>query len=381
MAPDAIEGRFFQVHDEQSFTAGKPLFEDIAGRIDHHGVSGEGKTIAVFAGLVGGDQKEAVVKGPGRKVTHPGSMFLSGIAPRRSVGDKNYLCPLGCHCSGQFREMSIVAELDAELDAGCCEHRNVASRAEHTLFRRGDMQLSVNIDPTILMYRQMAGIHDAAGTLFRHPGHNDHARRFGHPMDPFHLRAVDRQGNSSHLRPVAVSGDVQLRETNDLDGMFGGGFDKPVHPIQVVFHFPDRAIHDHSGNTNIFHVANSMLVTGCLMLVAGFLSRIDRLKRLGIIRRIGGNFVPGKLGFVSTLCAAKVPEDKVQMFADTVNQYPGVTHNYLRENEYNVWFTFISPSMEEIEDNLKKISMDTGITDILNLPATKVFKINAQFNV
>ncbi|CAB5134152.1 Siroheme decarboxylase AhbA, alternate heme biosynthesis pathway [Olavius algarvensis associated proteobacterium Delta 3] len=111
------------------------------------------------------------------------------------------------------------------------------------------------------------------------------------------------------------------------------------------------------------------------------LSRTDRLKQLGIIRRIGGNFVPGKLGFVSTLCAAKVPPDKVERFADTVNRYPGVTHNYLRENEYNVWFTFISPSMEEIEDNLKKISEDTGITDILNLPATKVFKIKAQFNL
>jgi len=111
------------------------------------------------------------------------------------------------------------------------------------------------------------------------------------------------------------------------------------------------------------------------------LSRIRRLKQVGIIRRIGGNFVPGKLGFVSTLCAAKVPPDKVKMFADAVNRYPGVTHNYLRENEYNVWFTFISPSMEEIEDNLKKISEDTGITDILNLPATKVFKIKAQFNV
>jgi len=111
------------------------------------------------------------------------------------------------------------------------------------------------------------------------------------------------------------------------------------------------------------------------------LSRIVRLKELGIIRRIGGNFVPGKLGFVSTLCAAKVPPDKVDVFADTVNQYPGVTHNYLRENEYNVWFTFISPSMEEIEANLTKISRDTGITDILNLPATKVFKIKAQFNL
>jgi len=51
------------------------------------------------------------------------------------------------------------------------------------------------------------------------------------------------------------------------------------------------------------------------------IKRIDRLKKKGIIRRIGGNFVPEKLGFVSTLCAAKVPEHKIDNFAGTVNRY------------------------------------------------------------
>ena len=111
------------------------------------------------------------------------------------------------------------------------------------------------------------------------------------------------------------------------------------------------------------------------------LERVARLKADGIIRRIGGNFVPGKLGFVSTLCAARVPTDKVDDFAKIVNRYPGVTHNYQRDNTYNVWFTFIAPSMKEIEDNLKQIAEDTGVEDILNLPATKVFKIRAEFEV
>lgn len=111
------------------------------------------------------------------------------------------------------------------------------------------------------------------------------------------------------------------------------------------------------------------------------LDRVSRLKQMGIIRRIGGNFVPAKLGYVSTLCAAKVPEDKIERFADVVNRFPGVTHNYLRENSFNVWFTFIAPSMEEIEQNLKAIEQETGITEILNLPATRVFKIKAQFDV
>ena len=111
------------------------------------------------------------------------------------------------------------------------------------------------------------------------------------------------------------------------------------------------------------------------------LTRIRRLKKIGIIRRVGGNFVPGKLGFVSTLCAAKVPAEKIETFAAIVNRYSGVTHNYRRENDFNIWFTFIAPSMEEIEANLKKISQDSGIKDILNLPATHVFKIKAQFDV
>ena len=111
------------------------------------------------------------------------------------------------------------------------------------------------------------------------------------------------------------------------------------------------------------------------------IERIQRLKQNDIIRRIGGNFVPEKLGFVSTLCAARVPADKIELFAQTVNHYPGVTHNYQRDNEYNIWFTFIAPSMDQIEANLAEISKATGIDDILNLPATKVFKIKAEFNV
>ncbi len=111
------------------------------------------------------------------------------------------------------------------------------------------------------------------------------------------------------------------------------------------------------------------------------LKRVYRLKESGIIRRIGGNFAPEKLGFVSTLCAAKVPEDKISQFAEVVNRYPGVTHNDRRENKFNIWFTFIAPSMDEINTSLKQIAAETGVTDILNLPATRVFKIRAEFQV
>jgi DNA-binding Lrp family transcriptional regulator len=114
---------------------------------------------------------------------------------------------------------------------------------------------------------------------------------------------------------------------------------------------------------------------------ADVIARLRQLKARGIIRRIGANFVPEKLGFVSTLCAARVPEEKIGAFAEIVNRHPGVTHNYQRDNHFNVWFTYIAPSMEEIEKRLRQIAEESGVEAILNLPATEVFKIKAKFDV
>ena len=111
------------------------------------------------------------------------------------------------------------------------------------------------------------------------------------------------------------------------------------------------------------------------------LKRVGKLKEEGVIRRIGGNFNSRKLDFTSTLCAARVPEKRLEKFIDAVNSYKGVTHNYLRNHDYNVWFTFIAPSTEFIENALKDISSKTGVDDILNMPAVRMFKIKVDFEV
>jgi DNA-binding Lrp family transcriptional regulator len=111
------------------------------------------------------------------------------------------------------------------------------------------------------------------------------------------------------------------------------------------------------------------------------LERVKRLKKSGIIRRIGANFNSKKLNFTSTLCAAKVPKEKLAGFVERVNSYSGVTHNYLRDHEYNVWFTFIAPSMATVEKALKEISETTGVLEVRNLPAVKTYKIKVDFEV
>ena len=110
------------------------------------------------------------------------------------------------------------------------------------------------------------------------------------------------------------------------------------------------------------------------------LRRVRVLREKGVIRRIGASFNPRKLGFVSTLCAARVPEGKAGAFVNTVNAYTGVTHHYRRDHDYNCWFTFIAPSEEALETALAEIREKTGI-EILSLRAVKTYKIDATFEL
>ncbi|MCQ2445119.1 MAG: Lrp/AsnC family transcriptional regulator, partial [Mailhella sp.] len=101
-------------------------------------------------------------------------------------------------------------------------------------------------------------------------------------------------------------------------------------------------------------------------------------KERRIIRRMGANFQSAKLGYRSTLCGAKVPEEKLEAFIADVNALPGVTHNYLRDHEFNVWFTLIGPSWDAVLEELRGITERTGV-EIMNLPAEKLYKIRVDF--
>jgi len=110
------------------------------------------------------------------------------------------------------------------------------------------------------------------------------------------------------------------------------------------------------------------------------LARVRRLKQEGVIRRMGANFGSRQLGWRSTLCGAEVPQDRLDVFVAEVNKHPGVTHNYLRDHKFNVWFALIAPSTEAIEAVLADITANTGV-EIMNLPASKLFKIKVDFAI
>lgn len=111
------------------------------------------------------------------------------------------------------------------------------------------------------------------------------------------------------------------------------------------------------------------------------LERIGKLKDCGVIRRIGAVFDGAKLGRTGTLCAARVPEDKIGYFVSLINAEKGVTHNYRRNNEYNIWFTVNMASAAELDSFLLRLREKTGVGDILDMRAVRVFKIDASLEV
>jgi DNA-binding Lrp family transcriptional regulator len=111
------------------------------------------------------------------------------------------------------------------------------------------------------------------------------------------------------------------------------------------------------------------------------IARLYELKKKSYIRRIGAFFDSASLGFVSTLIALQVEPDYLPQVAEAVNIYSGVTHNYEREGYYNLWFTLISPDMNEQTAVLAEISNLPGVKRVLDLPASSKYKVNVKFSL
>ncbi|MDA8227082.1 MAG: AsnC family transcriptional regulator, partial [Desulfitobacterium hafniense] len=108
--------------------------------------------------------------------------------------------------------------------------------------------------------------------------------------------------------------------------------------------------------------------------------RIVNLRKNGIIRRLGGVFDSHRLGYKSTLCCAKVPEGKIPVLSELLQNKPGVTHNYIRDHEYNMWFTLIASSQEEVDKTLDLIRFVLESHEVYSLPALRLFKISVDFD-
>ncbi len=111
-------------------------------------------------------------------------------------------------------------------------------------------------------------------------------------------------------------------------------------------------------------------------------TRVRRLSDAGVIRSVHTILDKQKAGpGASTLVAMKVPEEKIQDVVPVINEYPSVTHNYLREHEYNLWFTVNPGNERELKALLDEMQRKTGVSDadLLDLRTRQVFKTDVRF--
>jgi DNA-binding Lrp family transcriptional regulator len=112
-------------------------------------------------------------------------------------------------------------------------------------------------------------------------------------------------------------------------------------------------------------------------------TRTQRLLDERIIREITPIFDTRALGYSSMLVAAKVDSENPHRAAKIINSHPGVSHNYLRTHEFNLWFTIATPpdSGLGLEETLQLLQRLTGAESIRQLPTLQLFKINMNLEM
>ncbi|HVY77695.1 MAG TPA: Lrp/AsnC family transcriptional regulator [Solirubrobacterales bacterium] len=115
----------------------------------------------------------------------------------------------------------------------------------------------------------------------------------------------------------------------------------------------------------------------------GVLARTKRLLEGRIIREITPIFDTRALGYESMLVAAKVDSEHPQRAAQIVNSHPGVSHNYLRTHDFNLWFTIATPPDSELglAGTLEVLMRETGAESMRELPTLTLFKINMNLEM
>lgn len=116
---------------------------------------------------------------------------------------------------------------------------------------------------------------------------------------------------------------------------------------------------------------------------ADVLARIRRLKEEKIIRQISAIFDTRSLGYASSLVAARVPEDRVEAAAAVLNRHPGVSHNYLRNHAFNLWYTIAVPPTSRLglEGTVAALHRLSGAESTRLLPTLKLHKIGVRFDM
>jgi siroheme decarboxylase len=109
------------------------------------------------------------------------------------------------------------------------------------------------------------------------------------------------------------------------------------------------------------------------------LNRLQRMKAGGRITRVGATCAPNTVS-ASTLAAVAAPEERIEEVAAIIGAQDGVNHNYLREDEWNLWFVATGPDRSHVDTTLANIQRLTGL-QVLDLPLVRPFNIDLGFRL
>ncbi len=109
--------------------------------------------------------------------------------------------------------------------------------------------------------------------------------------------------------------------------------------------------------------------------------RLNNLKEVGVLRQLSAIFDTRKLGYTSSLVAMEIEHDKLEYVASQINRHPGVSHNYEREHQFNLWFTLAVPPGADLQTEVDKFNVLKGIKKVRMLPTLQLFKIGVKLDM
>ena len=111
------------------------------------------------------------------------------------------------------------------------------------------------------------------------------------------------------------------------------------------------------------------------------LERVTRLKADTVIRQLSAIFDTRALGYQSTLAAMRVDLARVDEAAEAVNQHPGVSHNYKRNDAFNIWFTVAVPPGDSLEQTVQILHALARADETIILPTLRLYKIGVKLDL
>ena len=112
------------------------------------------------------------------------------------------------------------------------------------------------------------------------------------------------------------------------------------------------------------------------------LELVKELKTDGTLRQTSAIFDTKRLGYKSSLVAFKVAEDRIEKAVEAINAHPGVSHNYLRDHDFNIWFTMaVEPDSKfGLEKTIEILANQSKARESIILPTLKLFKIAVKMD-